>query len=314
MNKVNSFFLFCSGVNIALLQKSRTENNKYAGIGATVLFTGLFATIAATYALFVISDNMLLAGIIGLLWGLMIFDLDRLIVGSTRKTDNFKRDSLMILPRVIMAIFISMVIATPLELKIFEKEINQELRLIDETYQNKQKERISLKIDSLRVIQKLVIHSLEQGLREKELARNNMMVIAQVEADGTGGSGLRNLGPIYSLKKKNADRLQAEYLLLKTRNQAIINKTIRKIDSLNTYQSESYAHIKPKDADGLAARMVALDQMSQRESKIMVVKLFITLLFITIELSPIIIKLMMERGPYDYIIKDFDTRIIRKHS
>lgn len=313
MSKINSFLLYCSGVSLPILKKSPTEYNKYIGIGATVFFTGLFAIIAASYAFLYISDHIIICCLFGLIWGLMIFNLDRLIVGSTRKTNSIRKDSLLVLPRIIMAIFISIVIATPLELKIFEKEIDQELKLINKTYQEQQRANIALEVDSLKRIQGKNIDAIEQQLKDKENIRNKMITIAQEEADGTGGSGQQNLGPIYLIKKLDAETAQKEYSALYKRNKILIDKALLKIDSLGYYQKLAVSHIDTLEADGIASRLVALNNLAQRENIVFIVRLFITLLFIIIELSPILIKLMIERGPYDYILKDFEKRVIKRY-
>ncbi|MDP5000633.1 MAG: DUF4407 domain-containing protein, partial [Flavobacterium sp.] len=47
------FFMLCSGVDSDIINGcSNGEQNKYAGIGATVFFTAVMAFIASTYALF----------------------------------------------------------------------------------------------------------------------------------------------------------------------------------------------------------------------------------------------------------------------
>ena len=51
MQSLKQFFLFCSGANFSILKRTPTEYNKYVGIGATIFFTGVFAAIAAGYAL-----------------------------------------------------------------------------------------------------------------------------------------------------------------------------------------------------------------------------------------------------------------------
>jgi len=50
---LKNFFLTCSGVDKNLINEcANGEQNKYVGIGATVLFTAIMATIAASYALY----------------------------------------------------------------------------------------------------------------------------------------------------------------------------------------------------------------------------------------------------------------------
>ncbi len=141
MEKLQRFFWYCSGANTELLNQCPTDSSKYVGIGATILFTGLFAALSAAYAFFTVFDSYLIASILGLVWGLMIFNLDRFIVTSMRKTSK-KEEFVMAIPRLILAILFSLVIAKPLELKKFEKEINSELVLMQDEMKAAQKENV----------------------------------------------------------------------------------------------------------------------------------------------------------------------------
>ena len=132
MKKLKYFFWLCSGANRSLLEKCPTEGSKYAGIGATIFFTGIFASLAGAYALYTVFDNYIAATLFGIVWGLMIFNLDRYIVSSMRKEGNFKKEFYTALPRIVLAVFISLVIAKPLEMRVFEKEINSELELMEQ--------------------------------------------------------------------------------------------------------------------------------------------------------------------------------------
>lgn len=53
-----------------------------------------------------------------------IINLYRFIVSTIRKRDRFSSEFLQATPRIILAIIIAIVISKPLEIKIFEKEIN----------------------------------------------------------------------------------------------------------------------------------------------------------------------------------------------
>ena len=68
------------------------------------------------------------AFVIGIIWGLVIFNLDRYLVNSmysdgesTISMREFKSG----LPRIIIAFFLGIVISTPIEMKIFEGKINE---------------------------------------------------------------------------------------------------------------------------------------------------------------------------------------------
>ncbi len=130
MNGFQKFLIICSGANISVLKKTQVEWNKQAGVGGVILFTALFASLSAGYALYTIFDNYLIAIIFSLLWGGMIFNLDRFIVSSMKKTGSFARQFFTALPRLILAFILGVVISKPLELKIFEKEINKQLNVI----------------------------------------------------------------------------------------------------------------------------------------------------------------------------------------
>ena len=127
MNSIARFFWFCSGANFAILKRTPTDSNKYVGIGATVFFTGVLAALAAGYALFTVFQTILPAIFFGLLWGLMIFNLDRFIVSSMRKKENAWAEWKLAIPRLVLAVLLALVISKPLELKMFERELNRKL-------------------------------------------------------------------------------------------------------------------------------------------------------------------------------------------
>src|SRR6201996_3169779 len=132
MKRITRFFWFCSGAHIGTLKKYPLEHNKYVGIGATIFFTAVFASLSGGYAMyFVFAGNPLarvFAVIFGLLWGLAIFNMDRYIVSSINKEGSTNQQILQASPRILLAIMIGIVISRPLELKIFDKEIRQKLK------------------------------------------------------------------------------------------------------------------------------------------------------------------------------------------
>jgi hypothetical protein len=149
------FFIMCSGSDKSILYQCPSEWNKYSGIGATIFFTGLLASLSATYALYTIfrSDVNALeyATVFGLVWGFMILNLDRFIVSSIRKEGNYKKELLQASPRFLLAIIISVVIAKPLEVKIFESRIEQQI--LEDKRKKLEDEKLS--IDKLNDLTKL---------------------------------------------------------------------------------------------------------------------------------------------------------------
>lgn len=303
MDKITSFFLRCSGANAQLLAQCRTETSKYVGMGATIFFTGVFAALAAGYALYTVFDSYILSIVFGLIWGAMIFNLDRFIVSSMRKEGKFKKELMVALPRIILAVIISIVIAKPLELKIFEKEIAPELIVMEqETYARQEHEvnlRYSPLIDSLKAERTSLLLVIEQ----KSQTRDALMRSAQEEADGTGGSRRRNLGPIYKAKKADADKADAELNELRLQ----INQRVSTIDNVirerEQQRDEELRTLSHTALNGPAARMEALDRLTRNSSAIYWANVFIMLLFIAIETAPIFVKLISGKGPYDNLLK-----------
>ncbi|NQZ79260.1 MAG: DUF4407 domain-containing protein [Ekhidna sp.] len=303
MERIKHFFWLCAGANRSILRNCTSEGSKYAGIGATIFFTGIFATIAAGYALFTVFDNYLIAAAAGFLWGLMIFNLDRFIVSSIRKNGNTKQEWISAIPRLLMAILISIVIAKPLELKIFEKEVEAEVALmIQEDLGNKENAVKQRFVDTRNRLQ-TEIATLKNEIFDKTAKRDALRKIAQMEADGTGGSKKRNAGPIYRIKKADADQIEVELQELMSRNNIQIAEKELRLKALNTKQSQAVDEIRKSELTGLASRIEALDRLTGKSEGIWIAHWFIMLLFLAVETAPVLVKLISQRGPYDYVLK-----------
>ncbi len=313
MKSLKEFFIFCSGANRSILNRTPTEVNKYVGIGATIFFTGVFAAIAAAYALYTVFDSMWLIVPIAIAWGLMIFNLDRFIVSTMKKKGSFGRDFTSAAPRLVLALLIAIVIAKPLELKIFESEIESELVLMQQENYRAQddlvKARYGADIDSL----KSEVAILSSAITAKQNERNLLVNEAVKEADGTGGSQRRNLGPIYRTKKAAADNVQGELDALTTANTALINQKSEQINRLETSKSDELAALQRVSLSGFAARVEALDRASAKSRAIFIASIFITLLFIAVETAPVITKLILERSPYDYSLDKHEALFAMSH-
>ena len=149
---LNEFLWTCAGVNKKILRQCPTDYAKYAGIGGTILFTALMAMLSGGYAFYTVFNSQVLALIFGVFWGLLIFNLDRFIVNtmySDGKVTISWYEFASGLPRIIMAVFLGIVISTPLELKIFEDEINVTIRELAQAKIEEYKSTDVHRIDSL---------------------------------------------------------------------------------------------------------------------------------------------------------------------
>lgn len=303
---LKQFFIICSGSDTDILnQCSKGEQNKYAGIGATVFFTALMAFIAASFALYTVFDNLYTSIFFGLIWGLLIFNLDRYIVSTIKKTGHVMDELIQASPRIILAIIIAIVISKPLELKIFEKEINQvlleqknELTLAN---QNQIAEQFNPNIENLNNN----IAILQQQISTKEAEVNALYDTYIAEAEGTAGTKLLGKGPVYKEKRDKHDALLAELQQLKEENKAKIAVTESQIAILKNDYKDQVTTTQPiiNNFDGLMARVNALSKLPWIPS------FFIFLLFLAIETSPIFAKLLSPKGAYDFKLEDEETAL-----
>jgi len=299
---LKQFFIICSGSDTDILNDcSIGEQNKYAGIGATVFFTAVMAFIASSYALYTVFDNLLTSIFFGLIWGLLIFNLDRYIVSTIKKRDNVIDEIIQASPRILLAVIIAVVIAKPLELKIFEKEINQVLleQKNDLTLANKDQiaQQYSPKIEGLNND----IVTLQNQIDTKETEVNELYATYIAEAEGREGTLLLGKGPVYKEKRDKHDSLLAELQELKETNKTKIAATESQITQLEIEYNSQVTTSQPiiDNFDGLMARVNALGKLPWLPS------FFIFLLFLAIETSPIFAKLLSPKGEYD--IKLFDS-------
>tara|TARA_R110002072_G_scaffold95453_7_gene210416 strand:+ start:147 stop:1247 length:1101 start_codon:yes stop_codon:yes gene_type:complete len=300
------FFIICSGADTDILEDcSIGEQNKYAGIGATVFFTAVMAFIAASYALYTVFDNLYSAILFGLIWGLLIFNLDRYIVSTIKKTGNVIDELIQASPRIVLAVIIAVVISKPLELKIFEKEINQVLleQKNELTLANKTQlaEQFTPSIAALQ--NEITDLQNEVDIKEKEV--NNLYNTYITEAEGTAGTKLLGKGPVYKEKREKHDALLAELQQLKIDNKGKITALENEIVQLKGDYDTQVATTQPiiNNFDGLMARVTALGKLPWFPS------FFIFLLFLAIETSPILAKLLSPKGAYDYKLEDQETAL-----
>lgn len=302
MKRITDFFLLCSGANSILLEKCPGEKTKYAGLGATIFFTGVFAFFSASYALYFVFNNVWISVGFGLIWGLMIFNLDRYIVSTMRKRGSFLREFASALPRIVVAVIISLVIALPLELKIFEKEINPELVLMEQKVFADQEKSVRDRFARTDANLQSQLNGLDSALAIKVAQRDRLLQLAREEADGTGGSRVKNLGPIYKIKKADADKAQTELDNFRIQNESQRSDVIRKLNQNDSLRKESLATLQFAHRDGPAARMEALSNLKSKSEPIAIAGLFIMLLIIAVETAPVFVKLITPKGPYDNLL------------
>lgn len=318
--RVNEFLWTCAGVNKNILRQCPGDYAKYAGIGGTILFTALMAMLSGGYAFYKVFADvdplsnildyraMILSIIFGIFWGLLIFNLDRFMVNTMYSdgTPKITRKELESgLPRIILAVFLGIVISTPIEMRIFKDKIQTQLIIeqgktegkIDEEHQNlaKEIERLNhekVKNDSIMMAKQDELSTIQQQLYE--------------EIYGTGITKKAGVGPAAEqLKKKEAElkrQLQNLETQTKQKNEAIDLRLNPKLEEQSNYNKQKQKAVKSER--GFAAELKALYELtSPGESfTLFMSRMLIMFLFIAIEVIPTFFKMMMSAGPYDDIV------------
>jgi hypothetical protein len=298
----NNFLWWCSGAHQKLLKQFPSEHSKYSGLGAVLLATFVLATISAGYAVYTVFGNWLWTIAFAIIWGLIIFNFDRFLVSTMRKYGVSRRKQIMMaLPRIALALLIGVVIARPLEMKIFEKEINVKM-----TKNLHDKIRLNDSLLAMEYKNQLVNAETErQQLLGRKLAiedtLHNLRSAYLQEADGTGGSHQRGIENITRLKQDAfnlaRDQFAPEILLLEQnmKSQDSITAVAKASmeDKRKQFEQTAMANM------GFLERNKALADLSAEEGSVMWASLLISMLIILIEIGPVVSKLMMPLGPYD---------------
>jgi hypothetical protein len=292
--RVLSFFIFCSAADMdILLRCPKAEQIKYASIGATVFFTGMLATLSGGYALYTVFHSVVLSILLGLFWGALVFNLDRFIVSTIKKSGSRLNQYKQVFPRLLLAIFLSIVISKPLELKIFEQEINEylhytgmeKLTSVDQAYQKKDE------------VKRSEMQQVREKLEQRFALREKYYEEYKCECEGSCGTGARGVGSECLRKENKYKKADQEYLEMKANSEKQLVVIQKEIEALAAEKKFYQNQLKDTFANGLMARLNALGQLPAGPS------IAIVLLLICIEIAPIFAKLLSPLGPYDHLLK-----------
>ena len=296
------FLWWCAGAYQELLKDCPSEQTKYAGLGGVILATFVLAALSAGYAIYSVFNDPLWAFGFALVWGLIIFNFDRFLVATMRKYGVARNTQIwMAMPRIALALLIGFTIARPLELKIFEKEIDVQI------LENRHKK--MLLNDSLLQAENRTVLTTAQLERQRLMTRKSGLedTLHQLqqayvqEADGTGGSLHRGIDKLTRLKQdayqsalqQHSPELRELEGQIHYQDSLLAGANADKQLKQRGYEAQVTADV------GFLEKNKALSDLSAKEGSVFWANLLITLLIILIETGPILSKLIMSTGPYD---------------
>lgn len=338
---------WCAGADERILRFCPSSDHvKYQGIGGVVLSTGVLAFLSGSYAFHTVFGSPDVGGevpaspvilaksiLAGLLWAAVIFNIDRFIVSSTGYGDGTDRISgqeiLNALPRLAMAVIIGFCLSKPLEIRVFAAEIEADLRAQiehetlrkfhhrQESARNESQARVA---DLQRQVTEaaIAVQARQAALDTATRTRNAQRDVANRERMGDPGtSGHAGIGPRFlaltaELERTQAEVAGAERALADARSaqsaleQRITTERAAFERTLSVLREEAARDARRQTAAGLLARIQAAHRVSAAGSWAL------TLLLLMIEMGPILFKLMVIKGTYDYLSEDLKAVIIAR--
>lgn len=303
------------GDRYILERATYSDQIKYMCLGGIVFATGAMAGLAGGYAFYTIFSpkgsaledsihfpTVALSIVFGILWGLMIFNIDRFIVTSTGKgdgTEKITRDEFKsAIPRIIMGAIIAITISKPIEIRMFQTEINiklKEKQIEQQTaYIEKTKKNFQIELDR----NSKDLAKYEQEIQDK-IARHKFLESQYIEE-----ARIITVGPRALALKAQMDKVDEEIQNDKKNTEYL--KLLKEKEDIETRLNNALKESQ-KTADGLDGLLERIKLAHEVAG--FWITLFITLLFMAIELTPIFFKLMLNKTPYDYLAENRDDLI-----
>lgn len=307
LNSVQKLLIWSAGADQEILSQEscRTERYKYESIGTTVILTAIMAFCSGGYALFTVFGSLTISISLGFIWGSIIFNLDRffILTASQNKSSSKLQFWVGAATRLSIAILLGFIVAKPLELRLFESEINQKI-----SQQRREREREESRKDQdtpdVKRINK-INEEIDNLTREKNQASDALQkarIDAIEEIEGKGVTGKPGVGTIAKERQKNVETIEKSVTFLDSRIQDLLkekNNLIKQqsILSVKTPQKKEWQE------GSLLDRISALEALSKDDPAIAITNKLITLLLIIIEIAPVLVKILSKEGLYEKLLE-----------
>jgi hypothetical protein len=323
-SKISKFLWFCAGADLQLLKHCpQSERIKEEGIGGVVLATGVLAFLSSSYAFYIVFRDPNISGMItsimsiafGFVWALIIFNLDRFIVSSTGHGDGTEKitweEFTGAIPRLIMALIIGFTLSKPLEIRIMKSELEAIYHQKKEKYIEDSTPSEDARYDAEHKIAQDKFDTISADRVRFEKERQELQdkavqerVDANKEASGKNGNGVSGTGPIYKARMANADNLEAQAQKKADDIKAWDEQHKNEVDKFNA-ELEGIDKKHEKKLDEITTNGEKLNglvnQIKWAHEEFPIVSWALTLLLLSIEIAPILYKLMIRNGPYHYL-------------
>lgn len=324
---------------------------RFVAMGGVLLSTGGLAVLSAAFAVHMaLGVWWPFALLAGLGWGFVVVNLDRMLVVGMAHDASLKRNLLLGVPRMGLALVLGVVIATPLTLQVFAKEIDTEVVAMqaeaadahrasleaDERFVGLPALRESVATDEAIVTSggqgdpaldalRLEVSTTQAAYDAALATAGRLEAKAQCELDGTCGTGDAGTGEAYVQARAAANRQARTVESAREQRDdataAVAAAELRSADlaaaSLDADRAEltrltaeldrlqAAFDAENEGSAGILARLEALDRLGERNGTLAAAQFMLSLLFMCVEILPVLMKLLLNFGPpsaYDRLV------------
>lgn len=296
-SQFSEFLWWLSTAEKELLTDSVIDRNRYKIVGMTVLTTWIFATLAWTYFFSTIMDNAFLFVALGMFMGFIILTIDRALIKGITKYNKSKFIPLLF--RGLLALTIGVFMAQPAILYMFNKEIRLQTSLDNEKKKVLKRDELAAvyKIRKTELAEQKSAFQNELNAKYTDVSKSRDNYIA--ESDGSGGTGKVGIKNIALAKKKEYEKLDAEYQSLLADNQPKINTIEKEQQTIDDKIKKDEQQFANYFNDGFLTRIEALNNLIKDNPALQFRYYLLVIILMLIELLPVIAKTLLPSGSYD---------------
>lgn len=307
MKAISNFLFFMSKSDKDIIQNcSHATRSTRAALGLFVLITAIFAFISGTYAIstmfrqvnettgesFLSPGGFIISVLAGIIYALLIANIDREIVSSPSRYAA--------LVRFPLAIILGIILAYPLELKLMENRITKHLISISDNENKFTQNRKTEQLNAISLQEATLIKTIEDEKKAVATWSNKMYN----EIGGfkvQGNSGIQGDGPIYREAKRNMELHQSNLEQAEEDLKVFRSEYPAKLEEINNeyalnHRSQSYDFL---------SRMEALADLKTKSKAVNYTAWGILLVLIVLELTPALLKLITtfeKKSEYDLLM------------
>ena len=343
LRRIGNGIAVLAGARPDILEVAPGARSRFVALGGVLLSTGGLAVLSAGFAVHMaLGVWWPVALLIGLGWGTVIVNLDRMLLVGMAHDASMKRNLALAVPRVGLALVLGIVISTPLTLQIFHKEIDSQVVALQAEASDAYKQSLDSDArfaglpalrDKVTAEQSIVAtggssdaalapvtaqeSAAQKAYDEAVATYQDLSAKAQCELNGTCGTGRAGTGEAYVQARAAADAQAAVVTSAKSDLDAAVaaasaaqSRSAQQasgdlatdqaaLTRLTDEQTRLQAAFDAtnSDNDGILIRLQALSRLSDTNATLGAAHFMLALLFISIEILPVLMKIMLNFSP-----------------